>query len=69
MIALVAVVVMLAIMMVATVVAETLLYYFCWLAATAYAMQQLTTAIRNKTSTHALDVNRIAKSIAVIALL
>lgn len=35
-------------------------------AAVAYAMQQ-PTAIRNKTSTHALDINRIVKSMAVIA--
>lgn len=36
-----------------------------WLAvAAAYAMQQQS---QNKTSTHALDVNRIVKSMAVIA--
>lgn len=69
----VVVVVMLTIMMVAMVVAVTLLLFLlaCWLAgwlaaAAAYAMQQ-PTAIRNKTSTHALDINRIVKSMAVIA--
>lgn len=43
---------------------DAIIIFVGWLAAAA--MQQ-PTAIRNKASTHALDVNRMVKSVAVIA--